>query len=87
MVIHDRATLWRLITNPLLNFGDDYSAGLIEIEGSLVEFMEAIYRAMDRGPRRFQQAVYRRKQSDTNTLAGSRSNIHHHYDIGNEFYQ
>ena len=23
----------------------------------------------------------------TNTLQGSRDNIHHHYDIGNEFYR
>src|SRR6266542_6572020 len=33
MVIRDRPALWRLFTNPLLHFGDDYSAGRIEIEG------------------------------------------------------
>ena len=87
MVIHDRATLWRLITNPLLNFGDDYSAGRIEIEGELVAFMETIYRAMNKKRRHFHQAAYRRKHPDTNSLAGSHSNIHHHYDIGNDFYK
>lgn len=87
MAIHDRATLLRLIANPLLNFGDDYSAGRIEIDGDLVAFMEAIYRAMDKKRRSARLAAYRRKQPDTNSLAGSHSNIHHHYDIGNDFYQ
>jgi len=87
MSIADRMTLWRLITNPLLNFGDDYSAGRIEIEGGLVAFMEAIYRAMHNGPQRFLQTAYQRKQKDTNSLSRSRGNIHHHYDIGNDFYR
>jgi len=87
MTINDRATLWRLITNPLLNFGDDYSAGRIEIEGGLVAFMEAIYHGMNNGPGRFRRTVYQRMQKDTNSLSGSRGNIHHHYDIGNDFYR
>jgi cyclopropane-fatty-acyl-phospholipid synthase len=90
MVIRDRASLWRLFTNPLLHFGDDYCAGRIEIEGGLVTFMETVYRAMARAPR-FRPisdpAAYRRNQPRLNSLAGSQQNIHHHYDIGNEFYQ
>ena len=50
MVIHDRASLRRLFTNPLLHFGDDYCAGRIEIEGGLVAFMETVYRAMAQMP-------------------------------------
>ena len=87
MVIHDRATLWRLVTNPLLNFGDDYSAGRIEVAGGMVAFMAAIYRVMGGGARRFQRTVYHRKHPDRNSLSGSRSNIQHHYDIGNDFYR
>jgi cyclopropane-fatty-acyl-phospholipid synthase len=90
MVIRDRATLWRLLTNPLLHFGDDYSAGRIEIEGGLVAFMETVYRAMSqktRSRRGRPKAAYRRNQPNMNSLTGSRSNIHHHYDIGNDFYQ
>jgi cyclopropane-fatty-acyl-phospholipid synthase len=90
MVIHDRAALLRLLTKPLLYFGDDYSAGRIEIEGGLVPFMETVYQAMDRLPK-FRQvsdpAAYRRNQPRLNSLSGSRCNIHHHYDIGNDFYQ
>lgn len=90
MMIRDRATLWRLFTNPPLHFGDDYSAGRIEIEGGLVTFMETVYRAMARSSkfRRISDpAAYRRNQPRLNSLSGSRHNIHHHYDIGNAFYQ
>ncbi len=90
MVIHDRSTLWRLMTNPLLHFGDEYSAGRIEIEGGLVQFMETVYRSMEKSPkfRRISDPeAYRRHQPGLNSLTGSRRNIHHHYDIGNEFYQ
>lgn len=90
MVIHNRAALMRLLSKPLLYFGDDYSAGRIEIEGGLVPFMETVYQAMVRLPK-FRQisdpAAYRRNQPRLNSLSGSRRNIHHHYDIGNAFYQ
>lgn len=90
MVIRERPALWRLLTNPLLHFGDDYSAGRIEIEGGLVPCIESVYRAMKQTPR-FQRPsqprAYRRNQPHLNSLNGSRHNIHHHYDIGNDFYQ
>jgi cyclopropane-fatty-acyl-phospholipid synthase len=90
MVIHDRAALWRLFTNPPLHFGDDYCSGRIEIEGGLVPFMETVYRSMAQTPRYRRisdPAAYRRNQPKLNSLSGSRQNIHHHYDIGNDFYQ
>lgn len=90
MEILDRASLWRLLINPLLHFGDDYCAGRIEIKGELVTFMETVYRSMARTPR-FRCSpdplAYRRHQPNLNSLSGSRNNIHHHYDIGNAFYQ
>ncbi|GFE58800.1 cyclopropane-fatty-acyl-phospholipid synthase family protein [Geobacter sp. AOG1] len=90
MVIRNRATLWRLLANPLLHFGDDYSTGRIEIEGGLVAFMETVYRTMD-NTSKFRRVpdplAYRRNQPRLNSLLGSQHNIHHHYDIGNAFYQ
>ncbi|MDD2581823.1 MAG: cyclopropane-fatty-acyl-phospholipid synthase [Desulfuromonadaceae bacterium] len=90
MVIHDRGAFWRLMINPLLHFGDDYSAGRIDIEGGLVQFMETVYRSMACVPkfsRKSDPAAYRRNQPSLNSLSGSRRNIHHHYDIGNDFYR
>jgi len=90
MKLHKRAALWRLLTNPLLHFGDDYSAGLIEVEGGLVAFLETVYRALA-ASRKYRKipdpAAYRRNQPKLNSLSGSQQNIHHHYDIGNDFYR
>lgn len=90
MLIRDRSTLWRLLSNPLLHFGDDYSAGRIEIEGGLISFLETVYRSLAQTPKLRKisdPAAYRRNQPNLNSLAESRRNIHHHYDIGNDFYQ
>lgn len=90
MKIHDRGTLCRLLTNPLLYFGDDYSFGRIEIDGGLVPFLETVYRSLATMPkfrRQWDSAAYRRHQPRRNSLLESRQNIHHHYDIGNDFYR
>ncbi|OGT97719.1 MAG: cyclopropane-fatty-acyl-phospholipid synthase [Geobacteraceae bacterium GWC2_48_7] len=90
MVIRNRATLWRLLINPLLHFGDDYSAGSIEIQGGLVPFLKTIYLAMEKKSKisiNPDSAAYRRNQPNLNALQESRRNIHHHYDIGNDFYK
>lgn len=90
MVIHDRAALLRLITDPLLHFGDDYCTGLIEIEGGIVTFMETVYKALNKSSkyrRGSDPAAYLRNQPCRNSLQESRQNIHYHYDIGNDFYR
>jgi cyclopropane-fatty-acyl-phospholipid synthase len=88
--VANRRTLWRLLANPGLNFGDDYSAGLIEVEGDLVRFIEAVYLAAMPSPNAGlleRYAVNRPTRIRRNTLAGSRRHIHHHYDLGNDFYR
>src|SRR5262245_51734647 len=42
--IADRATLLGLIRDPRMRFGDAYSDGKVEIEGDIVQLLEAIYR-------------------------------------------
>jgi cyclopropane-fatty-acyl-phospholipid synthase len=89
LIIHNRAALLRLIADPLLHFGDDYSAGNIEIEGGLVPFLETAYRAMARPGevRRRSKTAPNWNRQRVNTPVESRKNIHHHYDIGNDFYR
>jgi cyclopropane-fatty-acyl-phospholipid synthase len=87
--IIDRSTLFRVLRDPQLQFPDAYSAGKVEIEGDLVELIALLYRGMaaDEGKHSLGRRLtswFRRTQR--NTLAGSRRNIHHHYDIGNDFY-
>ena len=84
--IADRGTLWRLVANPELAFGDAYAAGRLEVGGDLVALLEHVNRA--RPPGRFPRAASALLNRPTrrNSRRGSRDNIHHHYDLGNDFY-
>ena len=87
----DRGALYWLLVNPDLHFGDLYSLGRIEVEGDFVRMLEAAYEGMQHHSstpkliKRFQQRYLNRPRR--NSLSGSRDNIHHHYDLGNEFYR
>lgn len=88
--IHDRHTLWRLVYNPNLFFGDAYTQGLIEVEGDLVSFLETLYRSVPKPDQQVPLAKLfwqRINRAGPNTASGSRSNIHHHYNLGNDFFQ
>lgn len=80
--IRNRDTLWRIIRNPWLHFGEEYSSGRLEVEPDLLTFMDVFHRANVDSPSRWRTHRSRRR----NTLSGSRKNIHHHYDLGNDFY-
>ncbi|MBV8854978.1 MAG: class I SAM-dependent methyltransferase [Sinobacteraceae bacterium] len=87
--IQDRATLYGLLADPQVRFGDFYSEGRIEVEGDLVRLLEEIYRSGTQASRNssvLRRLVERMRRRHVNTLPGSRDNIHHHYDIGNAFY-
>jgi len=83
-----RATLVSLLADPWVRFGDAYSDGSVSIDGDLVELLETVYRASAMGDKSswLRRAAHLAHRPHVNTLSGSRDNIHHHYDIGNEFY-
>lgn len=86
--IADRATLISVLSDPSVRFGDAYSAGKVEVEGDLIELIKVIYRSAPNsrnGILRRALDLWRHRPR-RNTLAGSRSNIHRHYDLGNAFY-
>jgi cyclopropane-fatty-acyl-phospholipid synthase len=91
VVLRDRATLWKLAARPRLAFGEAYSSGCLEVEGSLSDLLIAVYRAAAaaRKPGRLPSSWRARVVHwlESNTLTGSKRHIHHHYDIGNEFYE
>ena len=89
ILVRDRDALLRLIANPDLQFGEMYSAGRIEVEGSLPEVVEALYRARSNSaPGGLRQALLNWvNRPRPNDLLHARENIHHHYDIGNDFYR
>ncbi|MEJ1965865.1 MAG: cyclopropane-fatty-acyl-phospholipid synthase family protein [Gammaproteobacteria bacterium] len=88
--IADRSTLLGLAKDPHIRFGDAYSEGKITIDGDLVKFIETMYRAAPSQPKAMRSFSSLLKGAHRggrrNTLTGSRDNIHHHYDIGNDFY-
>ena len=89
VTIRDPSVLLGLLRNPGVRFGDGYSDGRIEIEGDLVHFMEEVYRGSVRADKQKSLLGLVGKllnRPRVNTLAGSKDNIHHHYDIGNDFY-
>ncbi|MBV8145589.1 MAG: class I SAM-dependent methyltransferase, partial [Gammaproteobacteria bacterium] len=86
-----RASMLWVLRDVPLHFGDAYSDGSLTVEGDLVQLLEAVYRAGRRDarsrdplPQRVSRMLHR---PHINTLAASRDNIHHHYDIGNDFYE
>ena len=83
--IKDRSTLLALARNPQINFGDLYSEGRIEVEGDLVDVVERLYEVpVSPSARIFSRSL---GWLESNTPGGSRRNIHHHYDISNDFYR
>lgn len=85
--IHSRGALLGLIAHPQLYFGEYYSSGGIDVEGNLPDVLTALYEASGdaRGlPVAIDRAYARLHQIQP---ARSRGNVHHHYDIGNDFYR
>lgn len=89
--IGNRRAFWGLITNPDLNFGDCYSDGSVDIGGDLYRFIELA--SLHKPEAVSETSLFSRLQAllgsgrpRLNTLSGSKENIHHHYDLSNEFY-
>lgn len=91
VLLRDRATLWKLAARPRLEFGEAYSDGRLEVEGSLAELLTAAYCAAGAAsPPRTLLSAWKTRWAyavQSNTIVGSKRHIHHHYDIGNDFYQ
>jgi len=91
LILQDRRTLAALLLDPEVAFGEAYADGRIRVEGDLVKLLEEVYESMSSAPSA--SSLYSRLISkwmevwQANSLGGSRHNIHHHYDLGNDFYK
>ena len=85
--IHSRSALNQLLRQGDMGFGDAFSNGGISVEGDLVAMLVAAFTVPE--PTGIAAVVKRLQQRKprANTKDGSRENIHHHYDIGNDFYR
>jgi cyclopropane-fatty-acyl-phospholipid synthase len=86
LVVRDRGALVKLLLHPALQFGELYSEGRVAIRGALEGVMEAANRLTetDRLTLREWLAL---KFPQVNSIGRARQNIHHHYDLGNDFYR
>lgn len=80
----DRAALWQTLINPGLHFGDLYSSGRVRTKGDLLVILDEAYRYLEE--HESGGGWLTRGRIPTPDLSDSRRNIHHHYDIGNDFY-
>jgi cyclopropane-fatty-acyl-phospholipid synthase len=78
----NRSALIGWVSDPDLNFGEGYMSGAVEIRGDLLALLEAIYRASGTSIHRPWWLWQR-----SNDARAARENVHHHYDLGNEFYR
>ncbi len=80
--ILSRRALFACMWDPQLHFGETYTSGELQVQGDLVALLEAIYHAL--GPRTRSSWLTWERSNGTHA---ARTNVHHHYDIGNGFYR
>jgi cyclopropane-fatty-acyl-phospholipid synthase len=85
LVVHDRRTLLGLAVNPDLWFGEAYMAGRLDVRGPIEPVVEALSRLTPLTPS--WRARIGSALAIPNSLRAARDNVHHHYDLGNSFYQ
>lgn len=90
MEFRDRSAVFRMLRSPSVGFGECYSAGLIEIHGDFLAFVNEVTAAITRHRKNDYQLSRLRSWFHgvhRNTLVRSQHNVHHHYDLGNDFYR
>jgi cyclopropane-fatty-acyl-phospholipid synthase len=89
VLILDHGALLKLVSDPELYFGELYSERRIEVQGNLLEFLDAAYRVW---PQHRQGMLWKKLSAPfydakRNNIPEARRNIRHRYNIGNDFYK
>jgi cyclopropane-fatty-acyl-phospholipid synthase len=87
VVLRDRGSLYKLLSDAEFQFGELYSDGRLDVEGDLIALLEEVNRRQLEGAPSSGSLVGRLRRVPLNTLSRARANAHHHYDIGNAFYR
>jgi cyclopropane-fatty-acyl-phospholipid synthase len=81
IVFKNRRALFSWLWDPELYFGEAYMFGAVEVSGDLLGLLEAVYRALEGKGRPWWVP------GRSNDMGAARENVHHHYDLGNDFYR
>lgn len=90
MELRQPRVVLELLRSPSVGFGECYSRGSIEIHGDFLAFVNEVTAAL---ADKSHDSYYRPKiRSMLHALSGhslgrSWHNVHHHYDLGNDFYR
>ncbi|QBM19036.1 hypothetical protein MARI_31790 [Marinobacter sp. JH2] len=90
LTLNDSKALYALVTDPNLAMGDLYSSGRLDIEGDLTDFLETVYRTVHDARKQWPKwldNLWKNPNPRSSGLSQAKENIHHHYDLGNDFYK
>jgi cyclopropane-fatty-acyl-phospholipid synthase len=86
IIVGTPSVLRRLFWNPNLAFGECYTEGTLLVTGDLLAVLNEINRGLTKVRDR-RNGRAKRFTSSSHSVAKSKSSVHHHYDLGNEFYR
>jgi cyclopropane-fatty-acyl-phospholipid synthase len=89
MVIKSRATVDKIIAGGTLGFGEEYSAGNLDVKGDIQEMLGMYDHWQEIGASlslKTKVKILANYVFSRDTISNSKKNISHHYDIGNDFY-
>jgi len=84
LVVADRGVLIGLAVHPDLYFGEAYAAGRLGVRGTLTDVVDALSQSAAAQPSWIERLLGALARA--NDISAARRNVHHHYDLGNEFY-
>lgn len=87
IVIRSPRALRRLLFHSVRGFGEGFMADEIGVEGDLIEVLTALNRGLSRTMQRHRVRNLWHWPRLLNSRAAAQSSVHHHYDIGNDFYR
>jgi len=93
--LKNKKILLRLMMDVSKGAGESYSEGLFDIEGNMEKFFSLGYRRsiqVENIAAKFLKMIFSGAGKiidvfQTNSITGSKKNIHSHYDLGNDFYE
>ncbi|MBS0205519.1 MAG: class I SAM-dependent methyltransferase [Planctomycetes bacterium] len=88
IILQQPGTLRRLCWNPSLAFGECYTDGTLLVDGDLRTVLVEVNRGLARArAAEVHQPRTTRFTRSSHSLTKSKSSVHHHYDLGNDFYR
>jgi len=87
VVFRERRLMLDLALHPDLGLAEAYQDGRLEIEGDLTTVLKLfLARPQPRTPAKVLRDEWELLRRRSRSLGKSKANVHHHYDLGNDFY-